>query len=467
MAWGNKLNYESVTKIISDPNSTLADLLRDQSLKAAIRKQIPQLIDFINQRSVELIDYALGIHQNGNSEINNAALQIITSQTFTFISKICNNPDCLHHLFEFIMNASNLTMSQASAFSRITLFLFTAKGPTGIPLCSFLDWPDGEKLMNVLFMHLDQMSINDLINYITLDSHKENLVYFKNIGLVNVIINNILNLTQTSYDEENLLSFLKYLSNIVSILDRSSDLLLPLNNLSLINIFFKIAFFASKSIISGQAFNLICLILERSPKSDDQLEDFVFSVQIYNFIMSKLPQIASFIMSEKPFFVNKFIAIDIFESLIAEQSEIPICALDLVLDLFNLFFVYPHHTLLHSHFLSLFNLVGNDEYFIEFEKRGNIRKTLIEKFNHREKIQASYWGHLLMIAEIIQKKEALLEKSLPNPELEKKWKDFINGPFDYERKIISSTYGGDQKEESESSDDFGFPLGDSELSQLD
>ena len=144
-------------------------------------------------------------------------------------------------------------------------------------------------------------------------------------------------------------------------------------------------------------------------------------------------------------------------------QQYPKCVLDLTGTMFNNLFLFPFHTILHQSFMMLFDRIYiEDDLYFEFMTKNNIQHRIAEEWKKRDEQLASHWGFLLKISEKILEKEDNKNR-LPKTE---EWNLFIIGPYNEEKHIFDTNYGGPQENESIDSDSDDFPLGDSELQQI-
>lgn len=460
MSWNAASSVNSCARIsnmLESEDCTLLDLIKDDSIKNALKRQIPHLFDFLIAHVDELINIALGVTQTDYPPAQKNCFSIIITQIQAFTNRLIDNNVLMKCLNDFISTNETLTPAGAATFSRILQFLIQASDSK-----IFGIFPDSKNLFQKLLKHVQHIAITNLLDFITDCENKTLLITFlEDNSATEVLIKCI------SDDEDKNEKIFLFLTNIVASITNDSPLLSPFEETPTMNKIFQKIMTTSSPHTASKAINLWyelttqCESEEEEANNEDPLYESVFKL-----IVKKIPELCDFIGSSKPFLADKVSAVELLNVLILSKIEIEQCVKDLIGKLFNQIFEFPSHTILQRSFLTLFNtfIVHDKNSCLELIDKINMRPRIIEVFDKRYQIDVSYWGILYNIsAEIIKNYPELNTK-------DPKWAHFAAQCICSMKEVIQNGYGGEvpeeNSEESENDDDMEFPLGNSQKSSL-
>ena len=413
--WG--FNESNQLKEIITNNGTLVDVIQCESFKKEFIKQDHTLINFLLKNSTELTKIALGLIKTESNNSQLICYSILISQTPVFLPSFSKNLQFLqvlnNYLFSNLIENNRIT----STFTRI--FQFYIHYTSG----QFLNYfPNSNLLLNRLFELLHITPIILLIQYLTSQRELNILTFLNNNNLINLILQNINN----NYKLSNNLIFLQ---NYIESSDPNSFSLKLIQNNEFLNKIFNIGLESNIEIISSLSFKIILNLCSLSDDIEEENNSpFLF---VLDFIYLNLSLIINYILNQKPFLESKRKLIEIITGLILFKQEVPNNIYNLVEFLFNQMFLNPYHTFLHKSFLILFEAIESITHDIEILANNcNMRERIINVFNNKKNINASYWIYLISICDYL---------SLTN---DNNWKNFINNIINPLNNITKLNYGG-------------------------
>ena len=445
MNWGSSSGSCSrISSLLEQGNCELVDIIKDDNFKVALKKQVPLLIDFLVNHISEIADLALGVTQSSFAGAQSVCFSLIVTQMHALTSRLVVNAEFLGKLNDFISTQDELTTTNAAVFSRILQFLIQASN------CAVLDrFPEREVLFGKILKHLKFSSVTDLLVFMTEDRRKTMITFLEDNNVADLLLSSI---GDNPIVNEKLFLFM---ANVVNSVDFDSPILSPFEKPETMDMIFKMAMTACPH-VSSQVFNLL---FEAAAQCDSEEDDPLY-VTVFKFLVSKVPEICQFVLSDEPFLEVKTRAMELINMVVIPPSELPQCVLDLCEALFNQMFEKPANTFLHSAFLSLFDTITMDpERAVSLIEKAQMRKKILETYKKREEISASYWGVLYTLA------TKIATKFDNEAETDDEWKAFISDTLEHTKQVIDASYGGPVPDENDVPDeeDSVFPMGRSQM----
>ena len=440
MSWRyRKDTFQNIADIINSPDCSLAKLAKQPNVKNAFKRQFKNLLDYLLINLQEVIDIALGDKKAENDAVTALCMYFLTNQSPSFTAQFTNNPLFLIRLSKYLSN-ENLTERGLISFARI--FEFLVKVSNGFVLKTF---PDRKTLIPKLLSHISNFSIYSLLCEITDHGHKVTTEYLESTNASQIIFE--------ALGDDTFLNgrILTLLTNIISCGLPGTPLVTYLVEDKQLNTIFSFALNDNQK-VSSQSFKLL---LEVSNLCDDDLDDTEDedsdTNRIFKYIVSKIPLICDFINSPKPFCSAKTAANDLLVSVISTCEKVPDNVYKLLDSLYPKVFEQPTRSSLHCLYLKLLSsLLDRDEdYFVKHD----LRPQIVSAFKNKNKVLASYWGHLHKITTKIIESKTQFPKECPG------WDDYLNTTYQQMTKLIAQNYGGTVPKpsfSSSSSDDTGF-----------
>ena len=306
---------------------------------------------------------------------------------------------------------------------------------------------------------MTHIAITNLLDFMTDNGHKIMITFLEDNHAAEIL------LSMLSDDETKNEKIFLFLTNIIASVEIDSPLLSPFENVQIMNNIFQRIMTTSNPHVASKALNLLyeltgqCDTEEEETNNTDPLYESVFK-----FIVNKIPDICNFITSKKPFLADKSSAVELLNILLNSKIEIKPCVTDLLENLFNQTFELPAHTILQRSFLTLFTsiLQINDKSIsLNFIEKTNMKKRIMQAYEKRYTINASYWGVLYSLA------TKIIEK-FPDDKSDPAWINFTSNTIHSIKDIIDRNYGGevpDENTQDSDSEDMEFPLGKSQLAK--
>lgn len=453
-SWVTNNAMSRLNTMIEAENCDLINILSDSILKVALKKQSQKLIEFFIQNIKRLTYIALGFEPTTKLEVKASALKVILSQNHSFKAAILYNQDFLECLNQFISSDEEHETHDLTSFCRIIQWIISSTN------CQILEvFPEREKLFERLFKYVKYSSINDLIDFITNDGRKIIVSFLEICNVTEVLLSLI---SDNEYTNEKIFSSL---SNIMASIEVDSPLLTPFENPNvMVSILDRALNTSTSTKCSSKIFQFMIEIIHHCQYDDEKEEtnptDPLYET-VYLFIKNKIPDITQYIMNDKKFLIDKNSAVELITTILSDLNQLPPCFTDLCVYLFNSMLLYPCHSFLHHSFFMVFETAMNH---INILKKiiglASMKTRIINQFDQKDAILASYWGTLYQLAININGK-------LDNSE-DEMWNHFYSTTIASIKEKIASSYGGPMPSDNDSNyDDLIFPLGNSQLKKVE
>lgn len=468
MSWNAKNAATScarISSLLESPDCTLLQLVKDDGFLLGLKRQMPKLMDFVINHIEEFIQIALALTENDNPALQRTCFQaVVQAQTQSqasqsFADRLIDSPQLLNFLNQFLLS-DNFSKNSSAAFQRIFQFLIQASEFELLP-----NFPESNTLFTKLLKHTNHTAILLLLEFIT-EKSGEALVsaFLESNKATEVLLNKIFQSTNEAQNEKLYL----LLTNIILGIGQDSSLLSPFEDSTIMGKIFQKIVTNTCPHTAARAINfwyeLTAIFDNDEDLSDDPLYDAV-----YGMILRKIPEICEFIGSSKPFLADKFMAVELINTLVVQKNEITQPFKDMIKKLFDQVLEYPAHTIMHRCFLSLFNtlIVQDETGCLEIINEANMRQRIIAAFEQRNKIAASYWGILYNMS------NKIIDHFREQTESDANWTLFCNTVIYEMKETIARTYGGfvppmptSEEEEEPPGDDLKFPMGNSQLAAM-
>lgn len=423
--------FQNIIELLNKPDCTLEQLAKCPNIRAAFKRQLKNLLDYLIQHTQEIIDIVLG-DKKETELVSSLCMYFMTNQSPTFTAQFSNNPLFLIRLSN-CLNDEKTNSKSLISFSRILEFL--VKVSNGFVLKMY---PDKFNLIPKLLAHINDFSVYSLLCEITDHGHKVTLEYLESINASKMIFESLG--TDTFLNGR----VLTLLTNIISSGLPGSPLVTYLVDEDRLNKIFDLALSENQQ-VSKQSFKLLLEIYGLCDDDlDDDEDDESDSYRISHFIMSKMPVMCDFIGSDKPFCAGKSVCNDLLVNIIATCEKVPDKVYNLLDQLFPKIFDQPTRSSLHCLYLKLFNAVidRDEDFLMQFD----IRQPIVDHFQKKDDSLAAYWGHLYTMT------SRILESKIHYPNECPGWNDYLSHTYLQMKKIMSNSYGGPLPRDNDSSD---------------
>ncbi|OHT06923.1 hypothetical protein TRFO_24971 [Tritrichomonas foetus] len=491
MFWkfGPTENFQNINELISRQDCTISLLAQSDKIRLAFRKGHSILIDFLAARISEILDIVFGKQQCDNDNVPSLCLFFLTTPCSAFTSKILDSPVFFQKMREFIYSDSNkeeIPVNGLIAFSRIMEFYI--QNSNGFILKTFSlheKYSESEDTSNItennnqkndeknenqddliscskhffsrILSLISNSGVYSLLYYISDHGHQATIDYLEQIDASRLIFERI-----PENDDIVISRCLVLLTNLVSSGLPTSPLTRCLVDQDILEKILQIAITSKSQIVSSQAFSLLletCGLFDEEENdeidgSDDSYESNEDSHLVDDFLFEKIPTICDYIKNELPFCSAKAVATDLLVGLLLKVDEVPELIMSLASYLFHQMFETPTRSTLHCSVLALFEAILDKT--IAIYDVCDIRPAIVDAFKRRDQIQASYWGHLHMIASRYLNSGMKLGNECEG------WDEYVENEYQRIQDKIDADYGGPLPHESDTesdSDDFGFGTG--------
>ena len=426
------------------------DLIKDENIKMALKRQVPHLIDFLVDHIDEVADIALGVTVTDFPMAQDVCFSLIVTQMHSLTSLLVVNPIFLARLNEFITKQEKLTLRSAAAFSRILQFLIQTSD------CAVLNrFPESECLFKKILKHMSFASITNLLVFITDAGRPTMISFLEDNKAIDVLLGFVCD--DPDVNEKLFL----FMANIVGAVKYDSPLLSPFENSETVAYILNLAL-KSTPHVSSKVFNLLFEVAAQCDSEEEDPDDPLYST-VFNFLISRIQDICNFVLSDKPFLEDKASAIELINMILVMPLQVPQCVVDLCGALFDQMFEHPANTFLHKALLSVFGTIAlNKEQALELVDKVRMRQRIAEAFKKKDEIGASYWGILYDLSMKIFAK-------LDGNQVRSEWKDFVKGTLAETKEVLESEYGGpvpDDDMDIDYDEEPVFPLGKSQLAAM-
>ena len=422
----NQQTLERIIGITSDPDSKITDLLKDESLKTAIRRQVSDVINYLKKNVGNLVDVALGVIP-APYPIKRTACEILKfDNNFRQLQQsFQSNPEFFNHIISFLTSKEDFDENNGSCFTSI-MESYIKNDPQIL-----YKFPQREMFLPALIGQIQHLCITNFVEILTCDTRKSMWNYLENMHIERVLFNAF---GTVDYLNERILN---YMRNIVCSTDMGSPVLDMFTEPACISKLFDFGYNGTTH-VSAAAFRVIYEVLGLVIYEDEnEREDNILFGTIFKETAENLEALCEFAAQQnKPFLEDKFRAIELITAIMTVYPEPEQCIYDLMKVLFDEFFRYPTHTFLHESFYNLFLKVSKGAPSLQpLVDQLQMYSKIMEGFDGKDCKLCSYIGHLYQMSNIIYKK---LGEDPSNTE----WNDFYKKEIEGMKDVISVPFGG-------------------------
>lgn len=421
--------FQSITEALARDDCTVSKIAQIETVRLAFKKQHNKLLDFLFNNLFEMLDIVLGqSEQTYSQSVCQTCLFFLSNPCPAFSTRLQNNLPYLNKLNDFI-SKSEPSADGLISFSRIIESLI--KSTNGFILNNF---PEKNDFLPKLLKYIDNSAIFCLLHFITDIGYQNVLEFLDAVKATELLI------SMLSEDDQLTEKILVLLTNIVCSGFALSNMVSYLIQLDQLEIIFNYCINSPFKKVQSSAFNLLLELCGLCDDDCDNSEEEDAFIQVFSFIVDKVPQICEFVHQEKTFTSSETRACDLIVGALTAMNDAPDCVFNLVCFLYEKMFSYPNHSILHLSFYSLFtSIVEKDATILQ---RFDFQSPLTNKFNHKDEISANYWGVLFKMTHAILATKHTNEES---PE----WNNYIESIFQPMDKVIKTDYGGSFPNDSE------------------
>jgi hypothetical protein len=448
MSWNSVLgSYGRISALLENHDCTLLQLIREDNIKVALRRQAPRLVDFMVAHVDELIDIALGVITTDVPSAQSTCFQLIITPVHPLTAALIVNTALLTHLSDYISSDQELAVSSIAVFSRVVAHLVQASNG------SVLDrFPEKESLFRRILKHLSFSAIFHLLHTLVENDRKSVRTFLEDNRATEVLLDALCD------DDATNSKILRLMAEIIGSVDLDSILLVPFETRDSTERIVSFAFTSPSSRVSAKAFAVLCDLSYQFADGDggavdstDPLFDTVFGL-----LLSKIDEICEFILRADRFLDDRVRALDLVCSLLSHPGPVPEPAIALAVALVDKLFRQPSNSSFHIRFTNLVGRVARDpEQFSFFCHESGIQAKIIGTFAKRGQLQASFWGTLYNLATTI---DSTIEDESPE------WTTFVETAIEPIQATLGQSYGGPRPAQDDipPEEDVIFPLGRSE-----
>lgn len=396
-----------ILRIMDGSNVDLVTVLSNPNIKAIFKKQNSKLNNYLFKNICNILDIAFGPWSNDcSASARSVSYFILTTPSPIFSSQLAMNQSFLDKLNYYLVNDDKMTVETINKFA--TIFDSLIKATNGV---IFIKFPEKEKLFERLSKHINSLAVYNLM----LSIIKNNLQIITSF----LMECNVIQFFFQKLDDNSLFYNLikaalpnsKFCSEIIKIIE------IPEVSKKL----FKKAI-EDRNEYACDLLICICKILYEKNKS------FILLKELNN----NITKMIELIKEDENYGKLKDSILTLLNLKIKIIEHVDTWTIDLTDFLLNLFLKNKFNTSLHLRFLELFkNMFSLDGSIVEKIK---IREKIMEIFKKRYTINASYWGILIEIAQIINDNDYAFNK-VDN------WNEFYENSIKPLQMIMDNPYG--------------------------
>ena len=412
MSWTTPLSsFEGLEKLLKNKETQLTDVLKDEGLKGAFKRQLPTLLLYLSSHLIEVTDIALGNMPEMGRELQGAAMFCLSNDAPVFTNQISTNKTFLSKLSNFLKQ-ENIENDNLVVFYRI--FKNCLEKSSGF---MFINFPDKKEFVDSLVRLFDVLPIYLLVKDIATNCYPTVIQFLETSKSLLTFLD-----TLNDNDRHNA-RILEILTDFSKTTPSLSKILTTNDVLDkLLNVVYN---GGNKS--SANASILIKSLIDLDGKTE--VKPFQ---EAGNYILSKVDDLSSFIQKEGPYSSSKSQAFRTLSYLIPKMVPIPDHIVTLAKYLFDLIFSNPSNSFLHNDFVDIYTKIKDKT---NIDSLLNLQEVIPNKFNtDYHEIICNYWGQLFKITELIDKS--------PNKADTPEWKEFMEKFYSYYLDKTTSIYGG-------------------------
>lgn len=420
MSWtARNIFFQQLEKSIEKNDKKLDDLIHEDNILVAAGQQLPNLSLFLANNIIQLIDIAIGKSTNSSPNDPSICHKLLTSRNSLITEALTQDPRSINYIAQqFHQDISMVTL--------ISLFKHIIEESNGNALQDILDSTD---LIKTFLHNLHNGLFCDIL--VTMCSKKTSSFqdWFESTHLVDLIL---------EYLDEPDASFVNgilILNTLIMTLNAKSPSMLKLSSVTIVNKLFRFGIESTDREISGSVFRFLMTLSDSC--DDDDFDDKPSNFkQILDYFTENAKLICNYVMKDNTFYQDKRYAVAVINTLIFIKDEIDNHFLEVFLFLFDLFFKLPTNSFLHSSVFTIFNSIMEKptDQPKEFILKENLICRVFGALDNRDSCVASYWGHLMKMAEI-------LKKNFDDEKLQE-YQNYIGTTLQPKLDIINKDYGG-------------------------
>lgn len=385
--------FNKINSLLADPNTPLPIILKVENFRGAFRKENTKLCQYILLHITEFVDYAFGLIKNNNSnlEIQSNALYALTTQSSNFSKQLTTNRTYLLKLMSFIKDDEPSDEYILTTFCFI--FQFMIKLTDGF---IFIHLPEKDKFISRLATHIMHNSIFDFLIFLSTSQNQVVIDYITNSQAVMKLLSSI---DEKSNTEISVVMNKRIFQILTNISKNTKTTFLPNQISRKHTIKSIISYCIQKRCSNGFLFlSYVC----------DFFRFKKISVILPQIIHSLSNDICDFITDTTlPFIHSKQSALSLLTKSINSEKKLTDKIIEMASQLWTLFFENPCHSILHNSFLNFINVAASVD--LKIIDKIKIREKIVDAYEKRDKITATYWGHLHLISAIVLRS---IERSL-------------------------------------------------------
>ena len=377
------------------------------------------VLTFLFEELASITKLAFGVSTDNieaTPAVVKGAVACLTNTSPQVAAQLASSRPFLRQINEFI-SAQTVTRNVATVFCLILDVLIEISN--GFVLVHF---PERTKLFEKLVNHIDILSVYEFLYRITYNGRQYMTDYLTLVDATNILLNHLG--TESTSDERILIC----LSNIISVSVRKTKLTEPFKKLEVLEQILGFCWNSGRESVSIAAFRLLTCLFNHSYETGSD-SDLIKNVLVH------VEALCNYVKSGEKFTKSRAMGVLILiRVLVFKTGGLPECVFDLLSNLLERFCRETHHTFVHSSFYELLKVaITKDQGLV---KKLQLKEKIMDLYQRRNRILASYWGFLHRIAGLIVR-----WRGFEGYEVEG-WEKFVQEVYYWDEQIYLRQYGG-------------------------
>lgn len=409
--------YNQIELLIEKSGIEFDELLSINDIQSAINQRLPNLKNYIIHHVSDLLNHSFSFEYDEN--VRNLCLSIIINSS-DVKSEICKDKNLINCLINYFEN-------EFIGKDNFYILLQNLIANFG---CTFLkNLPSGKKFLEMIIKDIHFLSCYEFLIYIFYWDYDDLILKWLMKNDIDLILYS--QLKKQSIEACRSMNLL-----VILLLDEreSSFKIKKLSNIDIIKEILELALSSTMNEFSESAFNYIILISNQCDDTDEEGKESVFD-QIINIITDNFQELCNYVQKDHSFQGNKKYAIELITTIISVQDEVNPFTFYFADFLFHLFLELKTNSFLHSSYFTFFQAFSNAKNFLNYINKYKYIESLVKVLNDKDKIVASFWGHINQIIEIIN--NLIIQKRIT---IKEEWINVIQKELKIKESILSQNY---------------------------
>ena len=429
MSWTKRRQLaRELDREIAKGTATLREIMDFECLVTCARQESPRLARFLEKNVRELIDFV------ANKDTENLKYQKIATDLLTHLHVLSSvrkalfgNPENLAYLLDKMREDGNDTA--------MCLYVLSRNIEDSDTAALLMHIPEPAEFFKFVISRIADSHFFELAHTILATQTNSSRIFMVNACVYETLMSEL----RATDSDAIRVKILDLLGLLLAFAQRQPDLLQKLEDIKTVTTVLELGLESHCVRVSEASFRIIIALCNMSDdrKSTKPDTESAFDI-IMNYLEENCHQLAVFIQRDYTFASDKRYAMELVTSVVSTKDAAPPAIFTLASFLLNLFFEQKTNSFLHRAFFSLFQALSIlKSGFVEFIAETNIFTEILDCFDRRNDIAASYWGTLHEIAGILNNPD--LAKLCPDPA---RWREYIANVYTSESRVMQAPYGG-------------------------